>query len=138
MTVLRWMLAVILSIFFIIMGVQKFGGPNPVFQYIADHSGMAFFEPQVRLATGTAEITAALLVLVPRTRIFGALLAIAVLGGALAFHVSPWLGINAPVAFAEDGGYIKSPMLFIMALSFFFASAGLLFVELAERSMGRA
>jgi len=138
MTLLRWILAIVLAIFFVIMGVQKLTGPSPVFQYIAEHSGMAFFEPQVRLATGAAEITAAVLILVPRTRILGTLLALAVLGGALAFHLSPWLGINAPVRFAENGGYVKSPMLFIMALSFLFASLGLLLVEMGEWLQGRA
>ncbi len=138
MTLLRWVLAIVLAVFFIIMGVQKFTGPNPVFQYIAEHSGMAFFEPQVRMATGAAEILAALLILVPRTRLLGALLAIAVLGGALVFHLSPWLGINAPVRFAADGSYVKSPMLFIMAVSFMFASLGLLLVEMGERLQGRA
>jgi len=141
MSIFRWVLAIVLAAFFALMGVQKMGPHNPVFQYLAIHSGISLFEPGMRMATGLAEISAAILIIVPRTRIFGTLLALAVLGGALAFHLSPWLGTNAPVAFSEacqnaqncdyanDSSYVKSPMLFIMALSFFFASLGLLFVE---------
>ena len=145
MNIFRWILAIILAAFFIMMGVQKLGAHNPVFQYLASHSGIGLFEPGVRMLTGLAEISAALLIILPRTRVLGALLALAVLGGALAFHLSPWLGINAPVAFAQsctaaancdyasDASYQKSPMLFYMAISFFVASLGLLFVEKQER-----
>jgi hypothetical protein len=123
------------------MGVQKLGAHNPVFQYLATQSGIGLFEPGVRMTTGLAEISAALLILIPRTRMYGALLALAVLLGALVFHLSPWLGINAPVAFSEaclaaqacdfadPASYEKSPMLFAMAVSFFLASLGLFFVE---------
>jgi len=141
MSVFRWILAIILAVFFVFMGSQKLIAPSPVFQYLAVHSGISLFEPGVRMATGLAEISAAILIILPRTRAYGALLALAVLGGALTFHFSPWLGINAPVAFSEacqaaqncdftsDSSYVKSPMLFAMALSFFLASLGLLFVE---------
>ena len=141
MKIFRWVLALILAAFFIMMGAQKLMAPSPVFQYMAVQSGIGLFEPGVRMATGLAEISAALLILLPRTRIYGALLALAVLLGALGFHLSPWLGINAPVAFSEacnaaqacdyadPASYVKSPMLFAMAVSFFLASLGLLFVE---------
>ncbi len=137
MTILRWGLAIILAGFFIMMGAQKFGAHNPVFQYMAEQSGIGLFEPGVRMITGLGEVTAALMILWPRTRILGALLALALLAGALTFHLSPWLGINAPVAFAEDGSYVKSPMLFIMAVSFFFASLGMLFVERTEQGKAK-
>jgi uncharacterized membrane protein YphA (DoxX/SURF4 family) len=141
MTVFRWILALILAVFFVFMGAQKVMAPSPVFQYIAIQSGIGLFEPGVRILTGLAELSAAILIILPRTRQFGALLALGVLGGALAFHLSPWLGITAPVAFsdacmaaqacdyASQASYVKSPMLFVMAVSFFFASLGMLFVE---------
>ena len=133
MTILRWLLALVLAAFFARMGLAKFGEHNAVFQYIAQQSHMAFFEPQVRLMTGAGELAAALLLVLPRTRIAGALLALALLGGALGFHLSPWLGINAPVSFAPDGSYVRSPMLFVMALSFFLAALGVFLVELGVR-----
>ncbi len=143
---IRWALAILVAAFFIFMGSQKFGVHNPVFQYLATQSGIGLFEPTVRMATGLAEILAALLIVLPQTRRYGALLALAVLGGALAFHLSPWLGINAPMAFSDTcmaaqncdygdmGSYAKSPMLFVMALSFFLITLGLFLVE---RSAGK-
>ncbi|OLF72329.1 hypothetical protein AWH62_10870 [Maricaulis sp. W15] len=115
-------LGLLLAAFLIFMGLQKFGDANPVFQYIAEQSGLAFFEPQVRVLTGVLEILAAALLLagvfLKRFEGFGAALSLAVIGGAIVFHLSPWLGINAPVAFTADGGYERSPMLFGMAIVF--------------------
>ncbi|VAV93052.1 hypothetical protein MNBD_ALPHA06-798 [hydrothermal vent metagenome] len=129
MKFLKWGFVILLAAFLVFMGAQKFGGPNPIFHYIANSTGMAFFEPQVRLLTGVAEIVAAALLVWPRTRMLGAYLSLAVLGGALLFHLSPFLGINAPVAFNADGGYVKSPALFIMASSFFVVTLALIYVE---------
>ncbi len=130
MKILNWGLAILIAAFFVMMGSQKFMGANPIFQYIAEHSGIGLFEPGVRMLTGAAEIAAALLILLPRTRTLGALLAIAVLAGAIVFHLSPWLGISVSTAFTADGGYgEKTPMIFIMAVSFLVLSAGLLFIQ---------
>lgn len=48
------------------------------------------------MLTGVAELGTAILILVPRTRLFGALAGLCVLVGAIGFHLSPWLGINVP------------------------------------------
>jgi uncharacterized membrane protein YphA (DoxX/SURF4 family) len=132
MKILTWVLVGLLAIFLIFMGAQKLMGPNPVFSYIAETTGIGLFEPLVRILTGLAEIAAAILLVLPKMRMKGAMLALFVLGGALLFHISPFLGIVAPVAFAEEGSvdkYIKSPMLFYMASSFFVAVLALIFVE---------
>ena len=47
------------------------------------------------------------------------MLSAGIIGGAIVFHLSPWLGISAPVAFDENGDYVHSPMLFGMAVVFF-------------------
>ncbi|MBL4616061.1 MAG: DoxX family protein [Robiginitomaculum sp.] len=130
MNKLQLLLSVLLSLFLIFMGVQKFLGPNPVFSYLAETTGFELFEPGIRILTGIMEMIAALLLLWPAMRKCGGLLAAAVIGGALVFHLSPFLGINAPVAFAPDGSYIKSPMLFFMAIGSFI-------VSLAIISLGR-
>ena len=57
---------------------------------------MAFFEPHVRMFTGVAELLTAILLLVPKTRLLGALAGTGLLFGAIGFHLSPWLGINVP------------------------------------------
>jgi len=126
-------LAVLVALFLVFMGMQKFGAANPVFAYLAASSGIELFEPVIRLIVGVSEIAAAALILLGtftgRLRGVGALLSAGVTGGALAFHLSPWLGINAPVAFAPGGGYEFSPMLFLMAVPFFALSLLLVWLD---------
>ncbi|WP_339748499.1 hypothetical protein [uncultured Maricaulis sp.] len=126
-------LGILVAAFLVFMGAQKFGAANPVFAYIAATSGIELFEPVIRLMVGVGELTAAALILLAtftgRLRGVGALLAAGVTGGALGFHLSPWLGINAPVAFAPGGGYEFSPMLFMMAVPFFVLSLVLVWLD---------
>lgn len=89
-------LSLISALGFIFFGVQKFGAENIVFETIAERSGMAFFEPYVRMFTGISELAVAVLLLIPRTRMAGAVLGLGLLVGAIGFHLSPWLGINVP------------------------------------------
>ena len=97
MKIMRWILAAILAVFFVFMGIQKFGpDENIVFSILAENSGINLFEPQIRLVTGIAEIFAGILLIIPKMRVKGALLGLAILIGALGFHLSPWLGINVP------------------------------------------
>ncbi len=123
MKYLRNGLALLLAAFLLFMGAQKFGAANPVFAYIAAMSGIELFEPVIRVLVGMGEITAAALIVLAlftgRLRGVGALFAAMMTAGALGFHLSPWLGINAPIAFAPGGGYEFSPMLFMMAVPFF-------------------
>ncbi len=69
-------------------------------------------EPIGRIASGVVELIAALLILVPRTTLFGSLLAIGVMSGAILSHVF-FLGIEV----RGDGG-----QLFIYALLVFISS----------------
>jgi len=89
-------LALIVAAGFFFFGVQKFGAENIVFETIAEKSGISLFEPVIRMLTGVAEIATAILILIPRTRLLGALAGLGVLAGAIGFHISPWLGINVP------------------------------------------
>lgn len=70
------------------------------------------------MLTGAAEVVTAILILVPRTRLLGALGGIGVLAGAIGFHLSPWLGISVP-------GMGHS--LFFMALGLLALNAALFF-----------
>ncbi len=107
-------LALVLATAMLFMGAQKFGADNYIFQVIAQRSGIALFEPQIRIFTGTLEILAGLLMMLPSTRGAGAVLATGVVGGAVLFHLSPWLGTS--VAMSADGE--ASYRLFMMALVF--------------------
>jgi hypothetical protein len=111
--------ALVLAAFLLMMGVQKFGAENVIFATIAERAGIALFEPLVRMATGVAELVAAALLVHPRTRLFGALGAVAIIGGAIGFHLSPWLGVSVAMA----PGAAPTPMLFFMAVGSFVVAA---------------
>ena len=90
-------LSLVLAAGFVFFGVQKFGAENIVFETLAERSGISLFEPYIRYLTGVGELAAAvLLLLLPRTRLVGALIGLGLLVGAIGFHLSPWLGINVP------------------------------------------
>lgn len=110
----KWGVSLLLAVFFVFMGVQKFGSENVIFATIAERSGIGLFEPTVRMLVGASEILAAVLLVIPATRFLGALLGLGILFGAIGFHLSPWLGIFVSM---EPGGE-PSPMLFIMAIFF--------------------
>ena len=63
---------------------------------------------------GTVELVAAILLLIPRTRLYGALITIAVLSGAIFFHLFTPLGVDRVINASgdTDGG-----ALFYMACS---------------------
>ena len=83
---------------FAFFGVQKFGAENLIFDLIGQRSGLSIFEPWVRVATGVGELTTAVLLAIPnaKSRALGTVAGLAILFGAIAFHLSPWLGIHVP------------------------------------------
>lgn len=76
-------------------------------------------EPWGRYLAGVSELLAAVLILVPRTAVLGALLSLGVISGALGAHVTK-LGIVVQ----QDGG-----LLFSLALAVFASSAVVLFLR---------
>ena len=105
MWILRILAAVILlqTLFF------KFSGAEESI-YIFSILGM---EPWGRIASGIVELIASVLILIPRTTAFGALLAMGTMSGALFFHLTK-LGIEV----RGDHG-----QLFIYALLVFISSS---------------
>jgi len=110
-------LSLIVAAGFIFFGVQKFGATNPIFAIIAERSGISLFEPVIRMLTGVAEIGTAVLILIPRTRLLGALAGLGVLIGAIGFHLSPWLGINVPGI--GHGLFITAVIMFVLTAVLF-------------------
>lgn len=128
------------------VGLPKFIGPspNPIFALIAGRSGIDLFEPYLRYATGAGELAAALLLVIPRTRFLGALLAGAITLAAIGFHLSPLLGTAIPAMdqlapLLQQGKTVAeidamnlptdNGALFMMALAFLFVSIALLWLE---------
>lgn len=79
-------------------------------------------EPVGRIGSGIAELIASLLLLIPSTTVYGAILALGVISGAIIAHLTK-LGIVV----LGDGG-----LLFGLALAVFFGSLGILFIHRHE------
>jgi uncharacterized membrane protein YphA (DoxX/SURF4 family) len=109
-----WILRIVAAIILLQTLYFKFSAA-PESIYIFSKIGM---EPWGRIATGLFELIAAVLILIPATTVFGALLAIALMTGALFFHLTK-LGINVQ----NDGG-----QLFIYAVLVFISSVVLVII----------
>ena len=90
------------------------GAPESV--YIFETLGI---EPWGRLASGVAELVAAVLLLLPRTAVWGALLSLGIISGAILSHLT-MLGIEVQ----GDGG-----LLFGLAVAVFVGSAAIVWHE---------
>ena len=75
-------------------------------------------EPTGRLGIGVLELIASILILIPKTTVYGAVLGLGLMSGALFFHLTK-LGIVV----MDDGG-----QLFIYALLVFVASLALIII----------
>ena len=79
-------------------------------------------EPWGRIGVGVAELVASILLLIPRTVWVGAMLAVAIMGGAIASHLTR-LGVEV----LEDGG-----LLFGLSLIVFLGGACILVLRKDE------
>ena len=103
-----WVLRIIAAVILLQTLFFKFSGAEESI-YIFSTLGM---EPWGRIGTGVVELIASVLILVPRTTAFGAVLAIGTMSGAIFFHLTR-LGIQV----RGDHG-----QLFIYALLVFLSS----------------
>ena len=109
-----WILRLIAAVILLQTLFFKFtAAPESV--YIFSRIGM---EPWGRIGSGILELIAGILILIPATTAFGAVLAIGLMSGAIFFHLTK-LGI----AVQNDGG-----LLFIYALLVFISSSILAFI----------
>jgi len=92
--------------------------------YIFSTLGM---EPWGRIGSGVVELIASILLLLPQTVIFGAIMSLGVISGAIYFHLTK-LGIALPAV--DDHGE-----LFALAVSVFVCSAVVLIMHREELPM---
>ena len=90
------------------------GAPESV--YIFKTIGL---EPAGRIGTGILELVASILILIPAATVFGALLGVGLMSGAIFFHLTK-LGLNV----MDDGG-----QLFIYAVLVLLCSLALVFLN---------
>ena len=75
-------------------------GSVMLFNILADWLWISGYEKPFRLSVAIADLIAAILLLIPRARLPGALLTFGIMSGAIFFHVVSPLGIDP----YEDGG----------------------------------
>lgn len=146
--ILSWILALGLIFVFLQATLHPFGDPpagsvklwdapgeNIVFQTLSDKSGIGLFEPAGRVGVAVIELFAALMLLLPWTRRFGAFIAACTLGAAAGLHLSPWLGREIPTSLAT-GAPGDNQALFMLAVAMFVASVLLIFVHPGKHEAG--
>jgi len=121
-----WILRAVAAVILVQTLFFKFTGARESV-YIFSTLGL---EPWGRIGSGVAELIASILLLMPRTVVFGAALSLAVISGAIASHLTK-LGIALPAV--GDRGE-----LFALALAVFFCSAGVLWIHKNELLAYRA
>jgi putative oxidoreductase len=120
MKVLSWVLQAVVAVILLQTLFFKFtGAPESV--YIFSKLGA---EPWGRIASGVFELIAAALLLFPRAVVFGALMSLGVISGAIFSHLT-----RLGVALTEVGDRGE---LFALALVVFAGSAAVLFIRRRE------
>ena len=112
---LQWLLRLVVAIILLQTLYFKFTA-TPESVYIFSTLGI---EPFGRISSGIAELIAAILILIPRTTLLGAIISCGVMFGAIASHIL-FLGYEIQ----NDGG-----TLFILALITFICSSVLIFMN---------
>jgi uncharacterized membrane protein YphA (DoxX/SURF4 family) len=115
---LSWILRIAVAVILLQTLFFKFTGAAES-RFIFETLGL---EPWGRIGSGTVELIAAVLLLIPATRVLGALLALVVIAGAIFSHLTK-LGIVVQ----GDGG-----LLFGLAIAVFLCSAALIVLHRDE------
>lgn len=92
-------------------------GSVDLFTTLTDWLGLPGHEKAMRIGTGSAELVASILLFVPRAQVFGAALSLAIMTGAIFFHLVSPLGVDP----YGDGG-----VLFKQACATWLASVAIL------------
>jgi len=90
-------------------------------------------EPMGRYASGVMELIAVVLLLIPRTSVFGAVLSLGVITGAIGAHLTK-LGVSIdPVGLGNPGlEPLEGPSLFVMAVVVFLSSIGIIVIRRSQ------
>jgi hypothetical protein len=114
------------------------GNPGSVwlFTVLSDWLFIHGYEKPFRLIVASAEITASILVVIPYTRVYGAVLALCVMTGAIFFHLFSPLGIDP---YGDGGSLFKQACLVWLCAAFIvFAYRHKIYALLARRPGGPA
>ena len=107
MVLIKWIFALAVGGFLLFFGYLKFSGAAFIFPYIEYKAGATglpladFAFPLVNMVVGATEILAGILVILPFTRRLGSMFAVMPFLGAVAVHLTPYLGTVTPLDFAS-------------------------------------
>ena len=102
---LAWILSAYIAYIFLWYLQFKFTGhpgSTQLFTTLTDWLGLHGHEKAMRIGTGSAELIAAVLLLIPASQVAGAALALGIMTGAIFFHLASPLGIDP----YGDGGVL--------------------------------
>ena len=135
---LTWPAAAYIAFIFLWYEQYKLtGNPGSVhlFTILSDWLYLDGYEKPFRLAVGSAELIASILVLLPWTRMYGAALSLGIISGAIFFHVASPLGIDP----YNDGATLFKEACAVWVCSVFvLTSYRTELMALYERVTGRA
>jgi len=133
---ISWLLVIYICFVFLQSLFFKFAGSEEtviIFSTIGEWmSGIGFLEPIAGsfsrhggYAVGAVELVASVLLLIPRTRAWGALVGIFVISGAIFFHLFTPLGV---VRVVDAAGNTDGGVLFYMACGVWVSCLALIFL----------
>ena len=120
---LAWAMAVYISYIYVWYLQYKFTGDQGsvwLFTTLTDWLGAHGHEKAMRIGTGSAELIASILLLVPASQALGAAFSLGIISGAIFFHLASPLGIDP----YQDGA-----QLFKEACAVWLASAAILVIR---------
>ncbi|MEH6633775.1 MAG: hypothetical protein V7776_23525 [Halopseudomonas aestusnigri] len=121
--ILPYLLAIFMAYVFLRYLPHKFEKGSHLFQVLEDWSGLVWFEPHGRYLTGGMELLACILLFIPRLQALGGLLSVALMSGAIFFHVFTPLGIDP---------YNDGAQLFIQAIGVLFSGLVIIYLRKSE------
>ena len=134
---LPWILSIYIAFVFIQSLFFKFSGSEEtviIFSTIGNWmAGIDFLAPISQkfityggTVIGSVEVIASILVLIPKTRVWGALIGLGTMTGAIFFHLFTPLGVNRIV---DAAGNTDNGILFIMACGVWLSCATLIYIN---------
>ncbi len=126
-----WILVIFIAFVFIQSLFFKFAGSqetaiifNTIANWMADIGFLSWMADSFReyggIVVGITELIASILILIPKYRIWGAMVALLTISGAIFFHLFTPLGIDRAT---DDVGNTDGGLLFFMACGVWLASA---------------
>ncbi|MDH3494761.1 MAG: DoxX family protein [Acidobacteriota bacterium] len=119
--IVSWVFRIAIAAIFLQTLFFKFSGAEESINIFRKVAGTEM-EPFARIGSGIGELIAAILIIIPKTRVYGAILSVFVISGAILSHLTI-LGIEV----MDDGG-----LLFILACTVFVLSLAVIYIHRAE------